>query len=352
MGLCPWLARRQRHSQRPRRGRTAQCGRRGWCTPRAAGRGPCRERRRTANRECAWRCPRRRRWARAHRRRRAAPAWATGCAASTCGSLVVGADGQHLAHQAGRMVRAAHAEGEALGQRLVGLRIGRALDEPQQPDAVRDQLGLAAAERAAHEHGRHFAARAGQAARAARTHDAHEAGGALRRGGGQALGDHAAHRRAYYVRPCDAQRVEHAERVERHVLQRVGRVHLQAEAVANGLPHHVAGARVVEALAQADVAVVVAHHAKARVHQLPHEGVGPGHQLHAQAHDEQDDGAALAAGVVDFDLQPVGGDFHPVLGVEVYLNSRSRSHLVATHFSPASTGAPPCRVRVTGSGRS
>jgi hypothetical protein len=110
----------------------------------------------------------------------------------------------------------------------------------------------------------------------------------------------------------------------------------------------------VEALAQADVAVVVAHHAKARVHQLPHEGVGPGDELHAQAHDEQDDGAALAPGVVDFDLQSVGGDFHPVLVPEVliYLNSRSRSHLVATHFSPASTGAPPCRVRVAGSGRS
>jgi hypothetical protein len=32
-------------------------------------------------------------------------------------------------------------------------------------------------------------------------------------------------------------------------------------------------------------------------------------------------------------------------------NSRWRSHLVATHFSPACTGAPPCRVRVAASGR-
>jgi uncharacterized membrane protein (DUF4010 family) len=30
---------------------------------------------------------------------------------------------------------------------------------------------------------------------------------------------------------------------------------------------------------------------------------------------------------------------------------RWRSHLVATHFSPACTGAPPCRVRVAASGR-
>jgi len=37
---------------------------------------------------------------------------------------------------------------------------------------------------------------------------------------------------------------------------------------------------------------------------------------------------------------------------EVQLNSRSRSHLVAIHFSPAITGEPPCRVRVLGWGRS
>ena len=35
-----------------------------------------------------------------------------------------------------------------------------------------------------------------------------------------------------------------------------------------------------------------------------------------------------------------------------YINSRSRSHLVAIHLSPAMTGAPPCSVRVDGSGRS
>ena len=33
-------------------------------------------------------------------------------------------------------------------------------------------------------------------------------------------------------------------------------------------------------------------------------------------------------------------------------NSRSRSHFVATHFSPSITGAPPCSVRVAGCGRS
>jgi len=31
---------------------------------------------------------------------------------------------------------------------------------------------------------------------------------------------------------------------------------------------------------------------------------------------------------------------------------RSRTHFVATHFSPASTGEPPCSERVSGCGRS
>ena len=35
-----------------------------------------------------------------------------------------------------------------------------------------------------------------------------------------------------------------------------------------------------------------------------------------------------------------------------YSNTPSRSHLVATHFSPAITGSPPCRVFVDGCGRS
>ena len=39
-------------------------------------------------------------------------------------------------------------------------------------------------------------------------------------------------------------------------------------------------------------------------------------------------------------------------GDVTYLNSRSRSHLVAIHLSPAITGAPPCSVRVDGWGRS
>jgi len=40
------------------------------------------------------------------------------------------------------------------------------------------------------------------------------------------------------------------------------------------------------------------------------------------------------------------------VGDQLHSKRRSRSHLVAIHFSPSSTGAPPCSVRVTGCGRS
>ena len=69
----------------------------------------------------------------------------------------------------------------------------------------------------------------------------------------------------------------------------------------------------VEVLGQADVAVVVPDHAVTGVHQGAHQRRRPGHQLHAQAHDEQNDRAlnALAgAGVFHFDIDSVGFDFH------------------------------------------
>ena len=68
-----------------------------------------------------------------------------------------------------------------------------------------------------------------------------------------------------------------------------------------------------------------------------------------------------------FDPQPVGnvqsarrpGAAHGRLGhVQAkslcrprQLNARSRYHLTATHFSPANTGEPPCKLRLTGCAR-
>ena len=66
----------------------------------------------------------------------------------------------------------------------------------------------------------------------------------------------------------------------------------------------------VEALAQADVAVVHAKHAKAARDEQLHEFIGPADQLHAQAHDEQQGLAAGQALVVDLDADAVGDDAH------------------------------------------
>ena len=79
----------------------------------------------------------------------------------------------------------------------------------------------------------------------------------------QALRDHAAHRRAADMGLGDAERVEHADAVVRHVAERVRALDAQAEGVAQRVEREVGNAGGVEALAQADVAVVEADHAKA-----------------------------------------------------------------------------------------
>ena len=108
-------------------------------------------------------------------------------------------------------------------QHLLVLRIGRAGDQANEAQAVRHQRRLGAAGRTPHERGRHVGPRPRQIARAARTHDADQAGAcAAGAAGGQALRDHAAHRGADHVGAPDAQRIEHAQRVVRHVLQGVG----------------------------------------------------------------------------------------------------------------------------------
>ena len=114
----------------------------------------------------------------------------------------------------------------------------------------------------------------------------------------------------------DAQRVEHAQRVGRHVGHLVGRAHAQPQALAQRLDHHVGHPVPVEALAQADVAVVVADDAKAALHQHLHQFVGPADQLHAQAHDQQHRFAVFRALDVDLDLQAVGDDLHQCAAFE------------------------------------
>ena len=118
---------------------------------------------------------------------------------------------------------------------------------------------------------------------------------------GEALRDHAAHRRAADVRPRDAERIEHAGRVARHVAERVRRVHRQPQRVAQGRGDDVGHAEVIEALRQAGVAVVEAHDAKALGDEALHQLVGPADELHAEPHDEQQRLAVARPLVVDLD---------------------------------------------------
>ena len=68
--------------------------------------------------------------------------------------------------------------------------------------------------------------------------------------------------------------------------------------------------RVIEALAQADVAVVEADDAKAARDQQRDEVLVPAEQLHAQAHDEQQRLAVRRAVVFDLEADAVGGELH------------------------------------------
>ena len=52
-----------------------------------------------------------------------------------------------------------------------------------------------------------------------------------------------------------------------------------------------------------------------------------------------------------FDPQPVVNVQAQSLCTPRQLNARSRYHLTATHFSPANTGEPPCKLRLTGCAR-
>ena len=112
------------------------------------------------------------------------------------------------------------------------------------------------------------------------------------------------------MRPRDAERVEHAQGVRGHVGKRVGRAHRQPHEVAQGRDRDVGDAQLVEAVAQAGVAVVEADDAQAARQQPLDELLGPARELHAQAHHEQDRRRVARTGVLDLERQAVGGHAH------------------------------------------
>ena len=154
----------------------------------------------------------------------------------------------------------------------------------------------------------------GQAARATGAHDAGKAQHPLRRGDGYPLRDHAAHGHAHDVRLVHTERIQHTDGVIGHIAHRIRRAHGQPEPEFERFPQYVGHTHVVHVLREADVAVVMADHTKARIHQRLHQRHRPCHQLHAQAHDEQYHRAAglraVSACIFDFDVDAVSFDFH------------------------------------------
>ena len=226
------------------------------------------------------------------------------------GAAGVGGDGHHLAHGALRRIRTAVQPGaDALAyQVLFHGEIGAA-NGAQQAHIVAQHGFAVTAFGAGHHHAQHLGLGAGKAAGAAAAHDAGQAQCALGGRDGHVLGNHAAHRRPDDVGALYAQGVQHAEGVLRHVVQGVGRLGGQAHAELDRFPEQIGRAQVVEFLGQADVAVVMPDDPVTLLHQRLHQLYGPGHQLHAQPHDEHYHFAA-APSVFHFDLELVCFDFH------------------------------------------
>ena len=94
----------------------------------------------------------------------------------------------------------------------------------------------------------------------------------------------------------------------------------------------------IKMLAQPDIAVVMANHPVTGIDQGLNELRWPGHELHAQTHDEQDDGALLpdraSARVFDFNINLICSNFHSLLRLF------DKGYNLANYKLLSSTGAP------------
>jgi hypothetical protein len=111
-------------------------------------------------------------------------------------------------------------------------------------------------------------------------------------------------------RARDAQGVEQGQCIGGHVGQRIRRTYRQAQPPAQGGHGQIRHAPFVETLAQAGVAIVEADHAVAACHQVVDQGLGPGDELHAQAHDQQHRFTVARAALVDLEHDLAGTDLH------------------------------------------
>ena len=247
-----------------------------------------------------------------HQRRR-------GHARQRVGAAAIGHHGDHLPQDADRIKTATGGRSHHVPQRSIRYRETRAADGLEHAHRMVNRRVQPFAGGPTQQHARDLRAGFGQAARAARTHDAaqaeHPAGCQQR----QPLRNHAAHADADDMRLVNLQRIEHTERVGGHVVQAVRRLDAPAEPVFQARPEHFGLAQCVKFLAQSGIAVVKTNHPITGVQQRLHQPGRPGNQLHAQPHDEQHDRTRPAlriwprAAVLDFDINAICSYFHSYL---------------------------------------
>ena len=227
-------------------------------------------------------------------------------------AATVGHDGDHLPGNAVGVKTALGGTADALAQLRVADHKTGAADAFDHAYRVVNGGFEAVVGRAA-EHGvGDFAPGAGQAARAAGTHQTGQAQHPLRGQQRDTLGNHAAHARADDVGCLNLQRIQNAQRVPRHVVQAVRRLDAPAQPKFDARPQQAGAAQRVQMRAQPGIAVVKTHDAVTGVHQPLHQRRRPGDKLHAQPHDEQHHGPGAPrrvkarAAVFDFNVQCVG----------------------------------------------
>ena len=111
-----------------------------------------------------------------------------------------------------------------------------------------------------------------------------------------------------------AQRIEHADRIGRHVLQQIGRQNaLAAHRLAEGGRHRIG--RDADLAGFADVAIVEADDVVAARRQRLAEGLVPDDHLRAQPHDQQQGGICRPPEGLAADVDAIGLD-EPFAGIE------------------------------------
>ena len=166
-------------------------------------------------------------------------------------------------------------------------------------------------------------------------HDRGQADHAPRVPRGKDLRDHPAHRRAHHVGSRDTQRVQQADRVRGHVVQVVGRAHLEPQQGPGDRQRHAAAADAAQPRGPAAVTIVEVHDPESLRRQTLDHRIRPQGRRHSKPHDEQHGGRQRVAvhAVVEFD------------SIRLHRRHRQSSRLPARRCPAVTRRAarPPCR---------